>query len=272
VIRETKFKPVIKWSGSKRSQAPTIIQNVPIFEKYYEPFVGGGSIAYALAPQNGICGDIYSPLIEFWTKVKKEPDSLPQSYARQWQELQDNGHTIFYEVRDRFNISPNAEDLLFLSRTCVNGLIRFNRNGEFNNALHHTRKGINPKTLHSIMLEWSKRIQGLEFVCGDYRSTLESVTSNDFVYLDPPYFNTKHKRYLETIEYEPFIEFLELLNSKGVKYALSYDGVRGDNDYTVQLPKELYKQHLFIKSGNSSFRKVMDGKQEMVTESLYLNY
>ena len=191
MILETKFKPVIKWSGSKRSQAPTIIKNVPNFEKYYEPFVGGGSIAYALAPQSGICGDAYSPLIEFWGKVKQEPNKLSESYAMQWQELQDDGHTVFNKVRDRFNLSPNAEDLLFLSRTCVNGLIRFNRNGEFNNALHHTRKGINPKTLHSIIL---------------------------------------------------------------------------------QLPKELYKQHLFIESGNSSFRKVMDGKQEMVTESLYLNY
>lgn len=269
---ETKFKPVIKWSGSKRSQAPTIIQNIPNFEKYYEPFVGGGSITYALAPKVGTCGDAYSPLIEFWQKIKNEPDSLADNYNKQWQSLQTIGHTYFYEVRDRFNLSPNAEDLLFLSRTCVNGLIRFNRNGEFNNALHHTRKGINPKTLHSIILEWSNRVQGIEFICGDYRETLENVTPNDFVYLDPPYFNTKHKRYFGTIEYEPFLKFLEALNSKGVKYALSYDGVRGENDYTVALPKELYKQHLFIDSGNSSFRKVMDGKQEMVAESLYLNY
>lgn len=58
------FNPVIKWSGSKRSQADTIIKNVPEhFNKYYEPFVGGGSILYALSPKYAVCGDICEPLI-----------------------------------------------------------------------------------------------------------------------------------------------------------------------------------------------------------------
>jgi DNA adenine methylase len=271
LTKTIKFVPAIKWSGSKRSQVSTILSYIPSFERYYEPFVGGASVAYSVTPEDGICGDNYAPLIEFWQKVKENPDELADSYTKRWHQLQDEGYMTFYHIRDRFNSAPKAEDLLFLSRTCVNGLIRFNKSGEFNNALHHTRKGINPETFRRVLQEWSERIQGITFVAGDYRDTTQTITANDFVYLDPPYFNTK-SRYFGTIEYEPFLEYLDWLNSKGVKYALSYDGCRGEKSYMVDLPKELYKQHLLIKSGNASFRKVMDGQNEMVTESLYLNY
>ena len=266
-----RFVPAIKWSGSKRSQVPTILKYVPSFRRYYEPFLGGGSVAYAISPLDGICGDNYSPLIEFWRKVKTVPNELADSYMERWNQLQKEGYMTFYKIRDRFNTAPNAEDLLFLSRTCVNGLIRFNKSGEFNNALHHTRRGINPETLRSVLAEWSRRIQGITLVDTDYRLTTESVTKEDFVYLDPPYFNNR-SRYFGTIDYNQFIDYLSWLNSIGVKYALSYDGSRGEKKYIVDLPKELYKQHLLIQSGNASFRKVMDGQNEMVTESLYLNY
>jgi len=269
--KSVRFVPAIKWSGSKRSQVPTILKYIPAFEKYYEPFIGGGAVAYAIAAQDGVCGDVCSPLIEFWNKVKATPEELAESYSVRWNRLQEEGYMTFYEIRSRFNAEPNAEDLLFLSRTCVNGLIRFNKNGDFNNALHHTRKGINPETLRLILLEWSGRIQGTTFINGDYRETTEPITKNDFIYLDPPYFNTR-ARYYGAIDYESFLEFLAQLNSKGVRYALSFDGSRGEKSYMVDLPKELYKQHLLIQSGNASFRKVMDRETEMVTESLYLNF
>jgi DNA adenine methylase len=79
--KTVKFVPAIKWSGSKRSQVSTILKYIPSFDKYYEPFIGGGSVAYAVEPQEGICGDNYSPLIEFWNKVKNEPDEFADSYS-----------------------------------------------------------------------------------------------------------------------------------------------------------------------------------------------
>jgi len=261
-----KIAPAIKWSGSKRSQVPTIMKHIPNFKKYYEPFIGGGSVAYAVLPQIGICGDSYSPLIEFWKKVKDSPEELAESYYERWNQLQDEGHLRFYEIRDRFNLAPNAEDLLFLSRTCVTGLIRFNKNGEFNNALHHTRKGINPATLHTILVDWSKRMQGITFMDGDYRSTAESITKDDFIYLDPPYFNNK-SRYLGTIDYESFLEFLAWLNSKGVKYALSYDGGRGEKSYlTHHSANTTYYVTFEVESGDRMEFKVSDKEYGMLAE------
>lgn len=222
-------------------------------------------------PTRGICGDICKPLIDLWNLVKTDPDSLYTYYNDAWIRLQTEGYHVYYEIRDNFNKTQSPYDLLFLSRTCVNGLIRFNKDGKFNNSLHHTRKGIKPLTLKEILSNWSNRIKNIEFKHGDYTITTADVTKDDFVYLDPPYFNTRG-RYYGTIDYDIFLSYLEKLNTKGVKYALSFDGKRKDIDYKVDLPKELYKRHMMMDSGNSSFKKVMDKSSEQVFESLYLNW
>jgi DNA adenine methylase len=267
------FQPVIKWSGSKRTQAEELAKLFPKFKKYYEPFLGGGSILYTLKGNvnPAVGGDICKPLIELWMLIQKDPIKLIKSYEKNWARLQKEGYQVYYEIRDRFNKNQNPEDLFFLSRTCVNGLIRFNKNGEFNNSLHHTRKGIHPDRAKKIILDWSEVIQGITFLNADYRETTKTATSNDFVYLDPPYFNTRG-RYFGTINYEEFISFLEDLNNRNVKFILSYDGMRGNSVYLKDLPKHLYKRHILLESGNSSFRKVMDKKCELVKESVYLNF
>ena len=265
------IQPVIKWSGSKRSQAAAITQYIPNFNRYFEPFVGGGSIAYAISPNKGLCGDICEPLINLWRLIQSDYETLFEQYKLRWEHLQNEGYLVFYEIRDNYNKKQNSADLFFLSRTCVNGLIRFNKNGEFNNSLHHTRKGIDPIRLKPILKNWSERLQGVEFKSGDYWETTQNIKKGDFVYLDPPYFYTKG-RYFGTIDFDRFTDYLVWLNKKNINYALSFDGVRGETDYMVKLPKELYKRHLMLPSGNSSFKKVMDKKSEAVYESLYLNY
>lgn len=266
------FKPVIKWSGSKRSQSAKIKEYLPEkFNTYYEPFIGGGSMLYAINPPVAVCGDICVPLIDLWNKIKDNPTELSEAYRLRWTRLQTEGYQAYYSIRDDFNKNHLPEDLLFLSRTCVNGLIRFNTNGDFNNSLHHTRPGIAPNSLEKIILDWSKRIQGTEFIATNYTITTETAKAGDLIYLDPPYFHTKG-RYYGTIDFDTFLAYLEHLNNKGIKYMLSFDGIRGEDNFTVELPKELYKRHKFIPSGNSSFKKVMDKENVQVLESLYLNW
>lgn len=266
------FKPVIKWSGSKRSQSTKIKEYLPDnFNKYFEPFIGGGSMLYAINPADAVCGDICVPLIELWNEIKNNPIELSESYRDRWIRLQREGYQVYYEIRENFNRNRSPEDLLFLSRTCVNGLIRFNANGDFNNSLHHTRPGISPDSLEKIILDWSRHIQKTEFIAADYTFTTEIAKEGDLIYLDPPYFHTRG-RYYGTIDFSTFFDYLENLNSKGIKYMLSFDGIRGENNFTVELPRELYKRHKFIPSGNSSFKKVMDKENIQVLESLYLNW
>lgn len=266
------MNPVIKWSGSKRSQSDTIKSFFPdSFNTYYEPFIGGGSMLYTINPQNAICGDICKPLISLWNEIRDRPEILANEYEKRWNRLQDEGYTAYYDIRDEFNKNNSPYDLLFLSRTCVNGLIRFNEKGEFNNSLHYSRPGIKPSSLRTIIFDWSEHIQGARFFSDDYYKTTENAKKGDIIYLDPPYFHTKG-RYFGTIDFDRFLAYLEDLNSRDIKFVLSFDGIRGDENYTVDIPKELYKRHEFIDSGNSTFKKVINKETEKVLESLYLNY
>lgn len=266
------IKPVIKWSGSKRSQSAKIKSYFPTsFGTYYEPFIGGGSMLYSVSHGKSICGDICKPLIDLWKEIRDNPDRLADGYSERWKRLQEEGYTAYYSIRDDFNLNKSPYDLLFLSRTCVNGLIRFNDKGEFNNSLHYSRPGINPNSLRTIIKDWSDHIKGAEFYADDYTVTTESAKCDDIVYLDPPYFHTKG-RYFGTIDFERFLEYLDDLNRRGIKYLLSFDGKRGEADYTVDLPKDLYKRHVLLPSGNSTFKKVIDKTTEEVFESLYMNF
>ena len=268
---QPQLMPAIKWSGSKRSQAKRIIELFPDFNKFYEPFLGGGSVLIEASPKTAICGDVCEPLINFWNIVKNDPKRLIRNYTKQWNELQIKGYITYYKFRNRFNKNPNAIDLLFLSRTCVNGLIRFNSHGQFNNSFHHTRKGINPDTLKYIIMQYSNKIKYYKFSAKDYEATTKTATCDDLIYLDPPYFNT-NGRYYGKINFDRFFKYLKLLNNKKIPFILSFDGSRGNTKYFVDLPKYLFKRHIILDSGNSSFKKVMSKKTENVKESLYLNF
>jgi len=266
------FPPLIKWPGSKRTQAKGLASMFPPHYKcYYEPFVGGGSVLFQASPKVAICGDTCIPLINLWKLIQSHPWELLENYRILWHRLQSESYLVFYEVREKFNKTQDPSDLFFLSRTCVNGLIRFNQKGEFNNSLHHTRRGIHPDKLAEVIALWLPRIQNVRFIAGDYERTLSTAEYGDFVYLDPPYFYTRG-RYQGRIDYVRFFKVLEGLNVKGVRFALSFDGSRAGKQYITEVPSNLYKRRVEIESGYSSFKKVMNRSCEMVRESVYLNW
>src|SRR3989344_3135634 len=148
--------PVIKWTGSKRPIAYKLAKLFPKSDRFFDPFVGGGAILPFFQGKPAIVGDVIPELIALWTLIKEKPDLVASEYAKRWNRLQTEGYKVYYEFRDNFNATKDPLDFLFLSRTCVNGLIRYNKEGKFNNSLHHTRPGIHPKTLQEIIKNWSK--------------------------------------------------------------------------------------------------------------------
>lgn len=262
---------LFKWTGSKRSQAYRIFLYFPRYKRYFEPFLGSGALLFLAARSNSIAGDIYDPLIKLWQLVKNCPDILIENYKNQWISLQNDLPNYYYCVRNRFNLNPNPFDLNFLLRTCVNGIVRFNNNGEFNNSFHLSRRGMTPNLFEKTVKEWYLRIQNVSFVCQDYKQTIADASGEDFVYFDPPYFCNKC-RYISNIDISEFFTSLEILNRKGVKWALSFDGKRGEQDFTYPPPKDLFKRSLLLRSGQSSAGKVLNKSVQQVYESLYLNY
>lgn len=213
---------------------------------------------------NYICSDICKPLIDLWNEIKRNPDRLYDYYLCEWTKFQDN-IPYYYEVRERFNKNKNPYDLLFITRTCVNGVSRFNSKGDFNSACHNNRRGIYPDKLKNILEEWSKVLnkRSVEFIWQDYK--VVNSDNNDVLYLDPPYANLSGL-YYGCLNYEVFWNWLR--KQKGF-YILSFDGISGEDNYTYDVPKDIFTEHLYIYSGVSSFKK-LNKIQEYVKESLYI--
>ena len=189
----------------------------------------------------------------------------------QWQALQDDLPAYYYVVRDRFNEQKRPEDLNFLMRTCVNGIVRFRRTGDFNNSFHLSRKGMAPARFTQIVRKWTAHLKGVEFRTGDFEDSTADAAAGDFVYLDPPYAGNK-QRYIENLDVTRLCGVLEDFNRRGIKWALSFDGVRGQTAYDYTIPPDIYKRKTALNSGYSAVSKVLNGPVEVVTESLYLSY
>lgn len=268
--RDNTVPSLIKWTGSKRQQAQIIASHMPPYRRYFEPFLGGGALLYLAATPGSVGGDVHEPLIKLWRLVQTDPNYVIANYRHQWNKLQDKGPDFFYLVRKRFNRTNDPRDLNFLLRTCVNGIVRFNNDGKFNNSFHLSRPGMRPHLFAEIVKKWHYIVQEVRFVCQDYAHTVDEATSQDFVYFDPPY-AANRQRYTKDLDLTRFLNVLEALNRRRVKWALSFDGRRGKIDLRQPLPRELYKRRLLIPSGNSPVHKVLNGPLEQVHESLYLN-
>lgn len=264
--------PVIKWSGSKRSVAYKIAQLFPETDNFFDPFLGGGAILPYFNGKTAVVGDIIPELVALWTLIKDRPEFVSSEYSKRWNRLQTEGYQVYYEIRDAFNETKNPVDFLFLSRTCVNGLIRYNKEGKFNNSLHHTRPGIHPERLKEIIKSWSKWVENITFKNQDYRITLSTVKKGDVIFLDPPYVGTKARYIPQSFDYAAFYAELERLNKVGANWILTLDGEAGDRLYNSKIPKDLYKVGFKINTGKSPFSKVINGKDDTILESVYLNF
>lgn len=272
------YEPVIKWSGSKRSQAEKILTFFPKeIDTYYEPFCGGASVLRRLLDSDikvnhYVCSDLNSGLIDLWNEIINNPLEVYFYYKRHWNELnidddKQRKKEYFASVRERYNKEHNPLDFMFIMRTTTNGMPRYNRDGEFNNSFHVTRNGILPETFEKIIFEWSHLLKknNVEFISCSYEDI--KPTDNDFLYLDPPYANTKGM-YYGTIDYEKFWNYLRSLPCK---YALSFDGKSGDIDNTWNVPEDVYTRHEYLLSGNSSFKRTIGKSNDsIVYESLYI--
>lgn len=228
------FQPVIKWTGSKRSQCKEILTYFPHdIETYHEPFVGSGAILRALLNSTircdrYICSDINQGLIDLWTFIMKQPDKLAEHYSllhgglKRMKNIQDK-KMLYEQVRVRYNTLGHPGDFLFLLRTCANGLVRYNSKGAFNTSFHLTRDGIQPDKMKSIILQWSDLLnrRNVHFKCCRYHEI--QVSSNDFIYMDPPYAGTKGM-YYGRLDTEHFFSWV---HSLPCCWAMSYDGRNG---------------------------------------------
>ena len=182
------MKPFLNWAGGKRWLVSNYGQllNHPS-KRFVEPFLGSGAVYFHVKPNEAILSDMNQELIETYIAVRDEPDCVLHAL-----QLHQGSHckAHYYEVRSSKprTSAGRAAKLIYLNRTCFNGLYRVNLNGEFN-----VPKGSKSAVLlpDDDFFAWSKLLKGACLLAQDFQLTLDGVAAGDVVYVDPPY-TVKH--------------------------------------------------------------------------------
>jgi DNA adenine methylase len=187
-------KPFVKWAGGKRQLISLLNENLPkTFGTYFEPFLGGGALLFHMLNERNRqkcnISDLNSDLVLSYTTIRDRVNDLMSSLKNHEKNYQKDSKFYYYSIRDsnpRSQIEKTSR-LLFLNRTCFNGLYRVNSKGKFNVPLgKYTNPNIvNEENLNSVsnILQSSK----VSIKCRDFEAVLRDAKKGDLVYFDPPY-------------------------------------------------------------------------------------
>lgn len=182
------MQPFIKWAGGKRWLAPDLhVWMPPKFNKYLEPFLGGGAIFFHLQPKRAILSDFNAELIEAYRSIRDAPRDVEKLLSEHQSRHNDE---YYYEVRALEPADPieAAARFLYLNRTCWNGLYRVNLNGKFNVPRGTKNSIVIPgESFESI----SSVLKNVDLDSCDFEKTIDRAKHGDLVYVDPPY-TVKH--------------------------------------------------------------------------------
>ena len=189
--------PPIKIQGIKTKAVPAIRESIQWHGdgRWVEPFVGSGAVAFNIAAESALLGDINPHIIRFYQSVQKgvvTGDSVREYLEREGAQLLADGQDHYYYIRNRFNELHDPHDFLFVNRSCFNGLMRFNRKGGFNTPFCRKPERFRQAYITRIsnQVRWvaeTMRGKSWSFVCCDWRDLFTEVKKSDYVYADPPY-------------------------------------------------------------------------------------
>ena len=269
-------KPFLKYAGGKRQLINVISQYLPDnYQNYYEPFIGGGALLFHLQPNKAIIGDINAELINCYQVVKNSRSELIKELSKHV-----NDKDCFYQVRswDREqsyicrSTIEKASRIIYLNKTCFNGLYRVNSKGEFNTPFGRYK---NPnitdiETLNDVSEYLNK--SSLQILNVDFQDCLIDVRENDFVYLDPPYdvisgtanFTAYNQKGFNKLEHVRLKLIVDRLTSIGCKVLLI-------NAYT-EFIAELYKDYQQIEIKAKRTINCKANRRSEISEVLIKNY
>ncbi|KXI17663.1 DNA adenine methylase [Corynebacterium sp. CMW7794] len=268
-------KPLLKWVGGKRQLLPQIRAVVPDYDRYFEPFLGGGAVLFDLAPDVAVVGDLNSELINVYTVTRDRVDELIALLS-----TYPNDADFFYELRS-LDRSPDYTELsdaaraartIYLNKTCYNGLYRVNNAGQFNAPFGRYKNPAicDEQTLRAVSNYL--RENDIQLINGDYGTVLEKAQSGDFVYLDPPYdpvtttsnFTGYQSGGFSHADQTRLKEACDKLSNNGVNFLLS-------NSATAFI-RELYKDYVVDTVEATRAINSVAAKRGKVDEVLVRNY
>jgi DNA adenine methylase len=183
-------RPFLRWAGGKQRLAGSLLEFVPQvdqYERYFEPFFGGGAVFFAIQPERAILSDLNRELINCYRQVRTNPkvvSAMVRRYAKR------DSSSFFYEIRDgNHNArtkSAKAARFIYLNKAAFNGIYRVNRKGKFNVPYGPSKNGPAVPSCEALLAA-SGCLKGATMLTGDFEEVLRKAKGGDFVYLDPPY-------------------------------------------------------------------------------------
>jgi DNA adenine methylase len=281
---ERKIQPfktqLLKWVGNKQRFAHEIIGFFPQdYGTYFEPFIGSGAVLGTLAPKHGVAGDVLEPLVQIWQTLSNDPDQLVEWYAERWRLYHAHGGKDGYEIiKATYNRHPNGADLLFLSRSCYGGVVRFRKDGYMSTPCG-VHAPISPAAFRERVRLWAERVHGTTFIHADALETMGRAVAGDLVYCDPPYVDSQTILYgAQNFDLEKLFEAISDCKARGVKVALSIDGTKrsGNKICDVPIPTGVFEREAMVNCGRSMLRRFqMAGEtleSEVVNDRLLLTW
>lgn len=274
------MKPIVKWAGGKTNLLEDIKNNMPKkFDRYVEPFVGGGAVFLNLGLKNTWINDFNKELMNLYKKVKSSPQKLMKNIEELRTEYDEDPEPFFYWLRDldenrilfnNLNNGFKAARTLFLNKTGFNGLFRVNTRGHFNVPWNKSNKAPAVYEKDNI-LEISEYLKTIKMTSGKYQKMLKNITGNDFVYLDPPYDKLKKDSFTSynadefgEEQQKELKKFCDSLNAKGTKFM--------ESNHNTELIRKLYKDYKIVEvQARRAINSNGEGRGK-ITEVLIMNY
>lgn len=271
--------PPIKCQGIKTRLVPWIEEHVELSsnELWIEPFTGSGVVGFNVRPKHALFADINPHIINFYNAIKGRYITASKARAfleKEGDSLCKKGEQYYYEVRERFNADKDPFDFLFLSRSCFNGVIRFNKKGQYNVPFCHkperfTRSYITKVVNQIKYVETAVTQYDWHFVCSDFRSIIKNSGTKNFLYCDPPYVG-RHTDYFNTWTTEEENELFVLLSETSMKFILS---TWHSNKYRHNDVLERYSNHFWILTKEHFYHVgASEANRSPMLEAIVLNY
>lgn len=184
--QDKSYKPFLKWAGGKTQLIPELIKYIPPnFNRYIEAFVGGGALYFHLNHKKSIISDLNEDLITTYIAVRDDVEAVIEIL-----ESYENNESFYYKIRalnpEKLDDISRAARLIYLNKTCFNGLYRVNKKGEFNTP-YNKRVGA-PFLSKPALYAASDCLKYTKIIYGDYKKVLvKHAKKGDFIFLDPPY-------------------------------------------------------------------------------------
>lgn len=266
--------PIVKWAGGKRQLLFDLTRNLPKkYNRYFEPFIGGGALFFELQPEKAYISDVNEELINLYSVIQNDVEALIEDLQKH-----EVSKKYFLKIREidrkpvykKWTNVQKASRFIYMNRTCFNGLYRVNSQGQFNVPFGNYS---NPRIIDEHNLyNCSELLKKTQIECKSFTAILDEVEKGDFVYFDPPYvplnatssFTSYTKEGFDVDMQFQLREVCDELNDRGVYFLLSNSDTEFINElYSAYTVKKVFASRQI--NANASGR----GK---ITEVLVRNY